>query len=51
MRVTASGTLEVRSIDLDPALFATLAGGDDASDRAFAGELVTNAVNAASRST
>lgn len=47
VRVVATGELKVRSIEIDPALFSTLAGGDDPTDRALGSELVVNAVNAA----
>ena len=47
VRVTASGTMKVVSIKVDPAMMSGLVDATDPADRAMAEELIAGAVNAA----
>jgi DNA-binding YbaB/EbfC family protein len=47
VRATASGNLRIVSIEVDPALLATLVDADNADDRHLAEDLIAGAVNAA----
>jgi DNA-binding YbaB/EbfC family protein len=47
VRVTVSGKLEVRRVELDPAVIATLTGDDAEENRLLIEELIVGATNAA----
>ncbi len=46
VRVVVNGRFDLVSIDLDPAMIASLAGAGTAADKAMVEELITSAVNA-----
>ena len=47
VRVTASGTLKIVSLKIDPVMMSGLIDANDPADRAMAEELISGAVNAA----